>query len=208
MLFWYFDSKIASNQEQILSMSNSASAPTTSVVDESGETAYQTPQIRGSEKIFLKIDPGNDRALKELQDQVKILKNKLGESGSVTRFQEELVINKEVKLTPIRDNKGINARYEDEWVKTSTNVMLDGSNSNSDINIRNKYNVELIKDNGEYVARIKNMNPYSQGVDSIKTFVKVKPEKKIGVGVGVGYDPITGSIKPEIQLQYRVLDLF
>lgn len=206
VLFFYLQNKSNNQQQQVIDMINSSHAPTVKVVDESGNSAYQTSQMRGDKDIFLKIDSGNDKVLRELQEQVKLLGNKLNNGGSVTKFKEEVKID--TTLLVQKKENGVNASFKDEWVDINNDINFDNTKSRTSVLIKNNYSVALIKEKGEYTARVKNLNPYSSGIEDIKTFVQVKEPKKFGIGVGLGYDVFKNELKPEFQLQYRILDLF
>ena len=76
------------------------------------------------------------------------------------------------------------------------------------VDVKNEFTVNLLEDKGAYVAQIRNSNPYSKGIDSIKTYVKVpKHEGRWSVGVGGGYDGFSGKIAPMIGIQYKLFNL-
>ncbi len=185
---------MSSQQSDMIQFVNAIQDSTSHKIDNMGRSYAETSQIRSSDsKIFLNLKT-DDPAVKQLQDEVKRLNGKLEEGSSITNFTDNTYID-------VKTTKG---KYQDEWVSVN-NENVD----RSIIGVKNKYSVSLIEDKGEYLVNVRNDNPYSGGTDSIKTFVKTpKPEKKWSLGAGIGYDPITGTIKPVVGIQYKIINLF
>jgi hypothetical protein len=175
-------------------MYSAISDSTSHKIDYLGRKFSETSQIRTSDpKIFLSVK-SDDASVKALQEEVKRLKGKLTEGSSVTQFSDGTHI----------DTPTVNGMFSDAWVSINNSVP-----NRSIVDVRNHYSVSLLKDKGEYVVQVRNDNPYSKGIDSIKTFVKVpKDEKKWSLGVGAGYNPIDGRILPLIGIQYKLINLF
>jgi predicted RND superfamily exporter protein len=184
-MFFYFQSQKSSQQSDLVSMVNAISDSTSHKIDNLGRQFSETSQIRSSDsKIFLSVK-SDDAAVKALQEEVKRLKGKLTEGTHV-------------------DTTTVNGKFSDVWVSINNSVP-----NRSIVDVRNHYSVSLLKDKGEYVVQVRNDNPYSKGIDSIKTFVKVPaPEKKWSLGVGAGYNPIDGRIIPVIGIQHKLINLF
>lgn len=190
----YFQIGLNTQKDSMVQFMNAVQDSTAHRVDKWGRSFSETSQIRSSDsKIFLNLKT-DDPAVKQLQDEVKKLNSKLKDGSSVTNFTEDTHID-------VITSNGV---FRDNWVSVN--------NTNQDrsiVDIKNKYSVSLIEDKGEYLVNVRNDNPYSKGVDSVKTFVKTsKPEKKWSLGVGASYDPIEGTIKPSIGLHYKIINLF
>jgi hypothetical protein len=194
VLFFYFQSMLSSQRADLQSLYSAVSDSTSHKIDNLGRKFSETSQIRSSDsKIFLSVK-SDDAAVKALQEEVKRLKGKLTEGSSVTQFTEGTHV----------DTTTVNGKFSDVWVSINNSVP-----NRSIVDVRNHYSVSLLKDKGEYVVQVRNDNPYSKGIDSIKTFVKVPaPDKKWSLGVGAGYNPIDGRILPVIGIQYKLINLF
>lgn len=176
-----------------ISISKSINDSTSHKIDELQRKFSQTSQIRTSSiKTFLNIK-SEDSSVKKLQRDVKFYNNQLYDGSSVTNFTNNIHI----------DVRTINGKYSDYWIN------IDNSKpDNSVVDIRNNYSIALVEDHGEYLAKIRNDNPYSKGIDSIKTFVKIPPpDKKWSISLGVGYTA-KGEIIPSIGLYYNIFKIF
>lgn len=193
VLFFSLQSKEQADRDNMVKFMNAIQDSTYHKIDNLGRKYSQTGQIRYSDpKVLLNVKT-SDPAVKELQEEVKRLKNKLSDGSSVTNFSNDLHID-------VNTDNGL---YSDKWVN------IDNSKQNrSIVDIKNKYSVSLIEDKGEYLVNVRNDNPYSKGIDSVKTFVKTpKPEKRWSVGVGIGYNA-KGEVLPSIGINYNILKLF
>lgn len=194
LLFLYMKGEMHSQKEDMVMFMNAVQDSTAQKMDKWGRQYAETAQMRNSDqKIFLNLK-SEDPAIKELQAEVKRLNSKLKEGSSVTNFSDDTYIDVSTK-------DGV---YKDEWVSVN-NIGME----RSIIGVKNKYSVSLVEEKGEYLVNVRNENPYSKGVQSIKTFVKTpKAEKKWSLGAGVAYDPISGTIKPVVGVQYKLFSLF
>lgn len=190
----YMNGQMNTQQEDMVRFYNAVQDTTAHRIDKWGREVSETSQIRNSDpKVFVTLK-SDDPAIAKLQEEVKKISSKLKDGSSVTNFSDNTYID-------VKTNKG---QYQDEWV-TINNIGVD----RTIVGVKNSYSVSLVEDKGEYLVNVINENPYSKGADSIKTFVKTpKPEKKWSVGVGMGYDPISGTIKPVIGVQYKLINLF
>ena len=192
--YFYFVEKNnnANAAKEALSALVASQDSTSHKMDELGRKFSQTSQIRSTDpNVFLKIK-SNDEAVKRLQSEVKRVKGKLSAGSSVTQFSEDIHI----------DVPMVEGKYSDKWVSVSTLP------NRSVVDVKNEFTVNLLEDKGIYVAQIRNSNPYSRGIDSIKTYVKVpKPEGRWSVGVGGGYDGLSGKIAPMVGIQYKLFNL-
>lgn len=194
IVFLYIQHSFSSQRTDMVAMFNAVSDSTSHKIDNLGRIYSETSQIRSNDpKIFLNLKT-DDKAVISLQEEVKRLKSKLTDGSSVTKFSEDTHV----------DTTIVNGKFSDSWVSINNSIP-----NRSIIDIKNKYTVSLIKDSGEYVVQVRNQNPYSKGVDSIKTFVKIpKDEKRWSLGVGAGYDPLTGKVIPVLGVQYKLINLF
>ena len=192
--YFYFVEKSnnANAAKEALSVFVAAQDSTSHKLDELGKKFSETSQIRSTDpNVFLKLK-SNDEAVKRLQSEVNRVKGKLSTGSSVTQFSEDIHI----------DVPTTNGKYSDKWVSISTLP------NRGVVDVKNEFTVNLLEDKGAYVAQIRNSNPYSKGIDSIKTYVKVpKPEGRWSVGVGGGYDGLSGKIAPMVGIQYKLFNL-
>lgn len=190
-LFLYFDSRERENTDNVVKFVNAMQDSTSHKIDNMGRKFSQTSQIRYSDpKVFLSVK-SSDQAVKDLQNEVKTLKNKMTDGSSITDFSNNIHI----------DVKTQNGKFSDKWVNIDNSIE-----DRSVVNIKNKYSVALVEDKGQFVVNVRNDNPYSTGIDSIKTFVKTpKPENKWNLGIGAGYDPITQRVYPSIGVYRNII---
>lgn len=193
LFFFYFQSMLSSQRADLQSFYSAVSDSTSHKIDNLGRKFSETSQIRTNDsQIFLSVKSDN-AAVKALQEEVKQLKNKITEGSSVTQFTDGTHV----------DATTTNGKFSDRWVSINNSIP-----NRSIVDVRNHYSVSLLKDKDEYVVQIRNDNPYSKGIDSIKTFVKIPaPDKKVSLGVGLSYDAY-GKISPSLQLHYSLLKLF
>lgn len=200
---FYMYNKSVEDKKQVISMYNAMQDSTIVKMDKLGRKYSETSQIRASDtKVFLTTN-SNDPSIKALQEEVKSLKNKLEDGGSVTKFNTNINIQKPLQIT-YQDDGSISANATDnKWYDIKNTIR--GSEGETDVKIYNKYTVSLIKEKGEYVAQIRNENPYAV-TDSIKSFVKIPSNinKKYSVGVGVSYDPINKNVIPTVSIHRNI----
>lgn len=193
LLFFSLQHRNQETQDNMVKFMNAVQDSTYHKIDNLGRKYSQTSQIRYNDpKVFLNVK-SSDPSVIALQKEVNDLKGKMRDGSSVTNFSNDLHID-----VPI-----VSGKFSDKWVN------IDNSLENrSVVDVKNKYSVSLIEDKGEYVVNVRNDNPYSKGVDSVKTFVKTpKPEKKWSIGVGIGYNA-KGEILPFAGITYNILNLF
>ena len=206
-MFFYLQHEKNQARQEVVSMVTAMNSVTEKKIDDMGRTYFQGQQVRGNEKIFLSLK-SDDSSVRELQAEVKKLQNKLEDNGSVTQFTENTFIDTTLTVSKNQDGSIISADYSDDWVSVKNRIpTVELIQARTNINIKNKYTVSLIKDKGEYVANIRSENPWVHGVDSVRTFTKVEEKKHWSVGVGLGYNPIDGRILPTVGVQYKLFNL-
>lgn len=152
---------------------------------------------------FIKLQT-KDKEIKELQKEVNNYKNKLGSSGSVTKFRTitNVELREVTKIDTLRIVNGLDKfpEYSSEINKDGWIVGVIVANSDSikaDLKVKNDYSViigeerqGLFKPKKPFVE-VKNNNPYSE-TESLRTyrvFDKTK-KSKFGLGpyIGIGLD--------------------
>jgi len=192
LLYLYIGEKSSNKDKELLGVMQAVQDSTSHKIDNLGRKFSETSQIRSSNpKVFLNVK-NNDEAVKSLQEEVKKLKGKLTDGSSVTQFSNSIHI----------DTTTTNGKFSDKWVDIDNSQA-----SRTRVDVRNHYTVALIEDKDNYIVNVRNDNPYSRGVDSIKTYVKIpKDERKFSVGVGIGYNA-KGEILPSFGITYKIFNL-
>lgn len=173
-------------------------------MDKYGDKVSQISQIRTSDpKVFLSLKT-NDAEIKKLQEEVAKYKNQLNNGGSVTVFNSSVAVD--TTLIVKNENGVIESSASDgQWY--SVKNIITGDTGRTSLAVKNEYTVAVVDESGKSVVKIKNKNPYATEGE-IRTYANLpKEDKKISLGVGLGYDPFTGQVKPELQLQYKILNL-
>jgi len=196
MVVFYFNEKATKEQKEneTIALNKALADSTIQKIDELGRKFSQTSVLRATDPKTLLAIKSKDASIIKLQKEVKRLKGSMTAGSSVTQFTDKLHI----------DVPTVNGKFSDKW------VGIDNSSLNrSVIDVKNNYSVDLIQKNGEYLAQIRNDNPYSTKIDTIRTFVeipKTPPDRKFSVGVGIGYNA-KGEILPSINIQYKLFNL-
>lgn len=201
----YMFNKSSNDNKQILDMYKAMQESTVVKIDKLGRKYAETSQIRTSDtKVFLTTN-SNDPSIKALQEEVKALKNKLEDGGSVTKFNSNITIQKPLTVTYKDDGSILSNATDNNWYYINNTIK--GSEGKTDIRIRNNYTVSLVKEGKEYVAQIRNENPYAI-TDSVKSFVKIPIEdnSKYSLGVGISYNPFNEKITPTISLHRKIFN--
>jgi cell shape-determining protein MreC len=178
------------SQDVPIAAVNALYAPTVQKVDNKGIKYAETQQIRLNDpKTLLKLQ-SSDAAIKSLQEEVKRLRGQLTEGSSITQFNDR--VHAEVPLT--------DGKYSDRFLSVSNTSEKSVIDMDADIS------VALVKDKEGFVAQVRSSNPYMQ-IDSVKSFVRIpKDEKKLSVGVGLGYNA-KGEILPSIGINYKLFNI-
>lgn len=200
-MYFYMEHKNAETIKQIQSSYTALADSTKHSIDKFGDHVAQTGQASFSDKnIVIKMNAGNDVELKRLQEELKKYKN----GSSVTVFGSTTKID--TTLTVKINDKAVEANASDgKWYEIRNMIVPDGI-STTHVAIKDELAIVYTKEGGKNVAIVKNKNPYSI-TGEIKSFVPAQNEPgRISLGVGLGYD-LNGSIKPELQLQYRLIGI-
>lgn len=204
--FWYLTNQKSESDKHMIELVNAMQDTVKVHVDKYGDKVYQISQIRTTDpKVFLNLKT-NDAEIKRLQEEVAKYKNQLNNGGSVTIFNSSVKVDTTLTTTVMEG--GVMASASDgEWYSVDNFIVPDGKSTTS-LKVKNDYTVAIVEEGGKSVVKIKNKNPYATEGE-IRTYANLPKEgKKVSVGVGFGYDPINGTIKPELQLQYKLLSIF
>ena len=174
-------------------------------IDKYGDKVYQISQIKApSTKVLMNVK-SKDASIVRLQEEVKKYDGQLGESGSVTVFNSGVKID--TTLVVKYNNDSIESSATDgKWF--SVKNVINGSKSTTSIAVNNEYSIAIVEEKGQSVVKVKNKNPYSTEGE-IRSYSNLpKDESKFSLGIGLGYSPFDGTIKPELQFQYKLLKLW
>lgn len=163
-------------------------------------SAYKTQRTEDFIKFATK-----DSLTKELQKEVRSMKRYLKKQGSVTKFstQTDIEASSKTEVSGTIDFPVYKSRFNlDNWIIGSTKATKDSTYV--DFKVNNDYSLTIGIEptgflglgKGKPFGQVTNKNPYST-VKTMRTYnVGLPRDKKWGLGVYGGYDPITG--KPTI----------
>lgn len=205
--FFYMTNLQNQTKNDLLQFTNAMQDTVRVSVDKYGDKVAQISQLRTENpKVFLNIK-SNDADIIRLQEEVKKYKNQIKEGSSVTVFDSSTKIDTTLAVNYNKDGTVTANASDNKWYSIKNTIIPDGVSTTS-LEVKNEYTVAVVEEKGQSVVKIKNKNPYSTEGE-IRTYANLpKQDKKVSLGVGVGYDPILGTIKPELQIQYKLLNLW
>lgn len=205
LIFLHFQSNDSQDREELLQFAAALQDSVKVNVDKYGDKVSEISQIRTSNpNVFLNLK-SNDADIQKLQEEVRKYRNELKESGSITVFNSSTKVDTTLAVNIKEDRIEANAT-DGQWYNIQ-NTIVPGGTSRTSVAIKNDYTVAVVEEDGKNVVKIKNKNPYSMEGE-IRTYANLpKDEKKISFGVGLGYDPLEGKIKPEVQIHYKLFSI-
>jgi len=176
-------------------------------IDKYRDRVYEISQLRTqTPKIFLDLKT-DDKTILKLQAEVEKYKNQIKEGSSVTIFSTGTQIDTTLSVKHNEDGSLSAHATDGKWYSVNNRIDERGVSTTS-LQVNNDYSVAVVEEGDKDVVKITNNNPYSTEGE-IRAYTNLpKRDKKVSVGVGLGYSPIDGTIKPELQLQYKLLNLW
>lgn len=204
LVFLYLTGKQEQTKNDLLQFTNSLQDSITVKMDKYGDRVSEISQIRTSDpKVFLNLNTNNPE-IQKLQEEVKKYKNQLDNGGSVTVFSSSVKVDTTLVVEQKEDGI-VTSASDGEWYSVKNYIV--GDQGRTSLAIKNDYTVAVVEEDGKSVVKIKNKNPYATEGE-IRTYANLpKQDKKISIGVGIGYDPFNGTMKPELQLHYKILSI-
>jgi hypothetical protein len=204
LVFFYLNGKQDQTKNDLLQFTNSLQDSITVKMDKYGDRVSEISQIRTSDpKVFLNLNTNNPE-IQKLQEEVKKYKNQLDNGGSVTVFTSSVKVDTTLVVEQKEDGI-VTSATDGEWYSVKNYIV--GDQGRTSLAIKNDYTIAVVEEDGKSVVKIKNKNPYATEGE-IRTYANLpKQDKKISIGVGIGYDPFNGTMKPELQLHYKILSI-
>lgn len=206
LIFFYLNSKQDQTKSDLLQFTNSLQDSVSVKMDKYGDKVSEISQIRTENpNVFLNIKSNSEDILR-LQEEVKKYKNQLKDNSSITVFDSSTKVDTTLAVSYNNDGSVSATSSDGKWYSIKNTIVPDGQ-SRTTLEVKNEYTVAVVEENNQSVVKIKNKNPYSTEGE-IRTYANLpKQDKKISIGVGIGYDPFNGTMKPELQLHYKILSI-
>lgn len=205
LVFWYMQSEKNQNREDLIQFATALQDSVKVTTDKYGDKVAEISQIKTqSPNVFLNIKT-NDADILRLQEEVKKYKDQIKDQGSVTVFNSSVKVDTTLAVT-VKDDRIEASSSDGQWYSIK-NTIVPGGISTTSLAVKNDYTVAVVEEDGKNVVKVKNKNPYATEGE-IRTYANLpKQDKKISLGVGVGYDPIDGKMRPELQLHYNLITI-
>lgn len=186
-LFFFFKNEIKDNESEYLNNTQALTEQVTKVTNKLGEQSYKVTTLESDNTDLIESLNSSDSTIFRLQELIKSYKKEIKNGGSVTVFNDSIIIKDTVFVNKTDTSTEFN--YSNNWI-TLNGVIKDSLTFN--LSIKNKYSVIIgYEGNGFFKSKtlyslITNENPYST-VTSVKSYkVKLK-ERKWSFGITGGY---------------------
>lgn len=205
-MFWYINDGNSRNQDNMINFANALQDTVQVKMDKYGDKVYEISQLKtASPKIFLDLKT-NDVEIQRLQAEVNKYKNQIKEGSSVTIFDSGTKVDTTLNVNR-RNDGAIEANSTDGKWYSVKNIIVPNGESRTQLEVRNEYTIALVEEEGKSLIKIKNQNPFSMEGE-IRSYQPLPKEpKKISIGVGLGYNPITGTVFPNVGVNYKIIDI-
>lgn len=160
-----------------------------------------------NEKYFLSIESYN-KEIQSLQKLVKKYKDRLKKQGSAT------VIELETKIDTIIANKTISEPFTQKISSKWYETTIQGKKDSLKLTFKTYHKLNLVigqkRKNlfkSEYYAVANDENPYSN-IKSMRVYqVKMPKQKKLGIGMHLGYDIFNNALTFSFGLNFNLLNI-
>jgi PHD/YefM family antitoxin component YafN of YafNO toxin-antitoxin module len=207
IVFFYFQNQRHEDMRMMENLIIAIQDTTKHKIDSEGKPYAEQLQIRTNNPEVVIRYKTDDYETKRLQRELELYKKKLNEGSGITTFSTGINISTDLDVKHEADGSIITSK-KDEWFSIENKFESTGKAS-SKLSVKNEYVIAQIEEDGKDVVIVKNNNPYDR-TGEVRSFLKTKGnDKKVSLGLGLGWEPTNPEqIRPEIQIHYKILELF